>query len=165
MSAKISIIAAMAENRVIGKDNAMLWHISADFKHFKNTTMGKPMIMGRKTFESLPGILPGRPHIIVSRSGFEKDGVTSCESLEAAIEIARNMGDTDEIFIIGGGQIYAQALENNLADRIYLTLVHADYKGDTSFPVFDWDKWDVTDEEQHAGEPDFTFLTLERVQE
>lgn len=156
---KLSIIVAAAENNVIGRDNDLLWHIPADFKHFKATTMGKPMIMGRKTFESLPGILPGRPHIVVSRSGFTHEGATSCSSLEEAIEEAKKIAN-DEVFIIGGAQIYEQALP--LCDRLYLTRVHNTYEGDAFFPEINLDDWTIEAEEKHEGDPDFTIYTLSK---
>ncbi|MEM7680046.1 MAG: dihydrofolate reductase [Pseudomonadota bacterium] len=159
----ISLIVAASDNNVIGKDNDLLWHIPADFKHFKNTTMGKPMIMGRKTFQSLPGLLPGRAHIVVSRSGFEAEGVESASSLEEGIELAKAHG-TDEIFIIGGAQIYEQALP--LCDRLYLTRVHQEYEGDAFFPEISNDEWTLKKEDRHdaddQGRPAFTILTFER---
>ena len=160
---KLSSIAAMAENHVIGKDNRLLWHIPEDFQHFKRTTMGKPMIMGRKTFESLPGALKGRTHIVISRSGFEHPDAETAPSLEAAIEMARGIAQNDnqdEVFIIGGGEIYKQSMD--MIDRLYLTIVHQDYDGDTQFPEFDRNDWITVSEEQHEGDPAFTFCTLER---
>jgi len=155
-----SIIAAVADNNVIGKDNDLLWHIPADFKHFKATTMGKPMVMGRKTFESLPGLLPGRAHIVVSRSGFTADGVRSANSLESGIEMAKEIAaqeGQDEIFIIGGAQIYTQSLD--LADRLVLTHVHKTYDGDAFFPEIDLKLWSVASEEhfeKNGDKPAFT---------
>lgn len=153
----------MAENHVIGKDNALLWHIPEDFRHFKRTTMGKPMIMGRKTFESLPGALKGRTHIVISRSGFEHPDAVTAPSLEAAIEMARGIAQNDnqdEVFIIGGGEIYKQSM--NIIDRLYLTIVHQDYDGDTQFPEFNRNDWEIVSEEKHEGNPAFTFYTMER---
>lgn len=164
--AKISAIVAMAENRVIGKDNSLIWHLPADLKHFKATTMGKPMIMGRKSFESLPGILPGRAHIVITRSPKPDEApVHYASSLDQAIEKASQMNE-EEIFITGGGEIYKQALP--LIDRLYLTLVHADYEGDTHFPKLNWEEWDVTDTDEHEQDlekdrPAFTIMTLDRI--
>ncbi len=155
----LSIIVAVAENNVIGRDNDLLWRIPADFKHFKSTTMGKPMIMGRRTFESLPGLLPGRPHIVISRSGFSHEGVTTCTSLESAIEEAKKLNN-EEIFIIGGAQIYAQAVP--LCNRIYLTRVHRAYEGDAFFPEINMDEWESVSEEWHEGDPAFTIHILNR---
>ena len=171
---KLSSIVAMAENNVIGKDNDLLWHIPEDFKHFKRTTMGCPMIMGRKTYDSLPGALKGRTHIIVSRSVPENppekdpDGpdLLYATSLEDAIQTAKEIAandDAKQAFIIGGGQIYEQTLP--MIDRLYLTVVHEEFEGDTSFPALNWDEWDITGEERHsAGDktPAFTIFTLDR---
>lgn len=162
-------IVAMAQNGVIGQDNKLLWHIPADLQHFKRTTMGKPMIMGRKTFESLPGILPGRPHIVVSRSTGPSPphkNVHYVPSIEAGIEKAQDfvgeqVGDeAPEIFITGGGEIYRQSLP--MVQRLYLTIVHRDYDGDTAFQAFDWNDWTIKHEQRHEDDPAFTFYTLER---
>ncbi len=156
-----SLIVATAENNVIGMDNKMPWHIPADFKHFKEITLGKPCIMGRKTYESildqLGKPLPGRTSIVISRSGYEHDGAISANSLEDAIEKAKSETD-DEVMIIGGAQIYALALKNKLADRIYLTRVHQTPEGDAFFPEFGAD-WKETEFESHDG---FSFVTLEK---
>lgn len=169
---KLSAIVAMAENRIIGRDNTLIWHLPDDLKHFKKTTMGKPMIMGRKSFESLPGILPGRPHIIVTRKPADDtpdESVYYAASVEAAITKARALAEKEglnEIFITGGGEIYKQTLP--LVDRLYLTLVHQDYEGDTSFPKINWDDWDIADteefeEDEAKDRPAFTIFTLDRV--
>jgi dihydrofolate reductase len=160
----LSLIAAMARNRVIGIDNKLPWHLPADLQHFKATTLGKPMIMGRKTWESLPGLLPGRPHIVVSRDpGYVAEGAQVADSLEAAIALAGELAD--EAMIIGGANLYAQALP--LADRLYLTLVDAELEGDAWFPDFDEDDWRLDAREDHA--PDdrnpypYRFLSYTRV--
>lgn len=159
----VSAIVALAQNHVIGKDNALLWHIPEDFKHFKSTTMGKPMIMGRKTFESLPGLLPGRPHIVISRSGFEAEGTIPAVSIEEAISIAKSITDQDEVFIIGGAQIYTQALEEGYLDRLYLTMIHHDYQGDAHFPEIDYTKWKETQRIDFTNkEPSFSIITYDR---
>jgi dihydrofolate reductase len=106
---RLTLIAAVAQNGVIGRDNKLPWRLSEDLKHFKALTMGHPMIMGRKTWESLPGKLPGRPHIVVTRNpAYIADGATVVTSLQAAVAAA---GDTDEVFVIGGAELYAQAFE------------------------------------------------------
>jgi dihydrofolate reductase len=134
---RITIIAAVARNGVIGKDNKMPWHLPEDLKRFKALTMGQPMIMGRKTWESLPGRLPGRPHIVVTRNpDYRAEGATVVGSLVAALAAA---GDTDEVFIIGGAELYTQALA--IADRLQLTEVDADFDGDTRFPDYDRGAW------------------------
>lgn len=138
MKTKISLVVAAADNNVIGRNNAMPWHIPEDFRHFKAVTMGKPCIMGRKTFESilesLGKPLPGRLNIIVSRNNPQHRGAITCKDLSEALAQARKT-DTPEICIVGGAQIYAQALEAGLADRIYLTRVHQSPDGDAFFPA------------------------------
>ncbi|MDA3779394.1 MAG: dihydrofolate reductase [Bacteroidales bacterium] len=137
----ISIIVAVAENNVIGKNNKLLWHIPRDMKHFKETTMGHHIISGRKTFESFGKPLPKRTNIIVTRNNnYTQEGCIIVNSLEDALDYAKN--DT-EIFIIGGGEIYKQAL--NFADRIYLTKVHHSFDGDTFFPEINPNNWKETD--------------------
>ena len=128
----ISMIAAMADNRIIGKDNQMPWYLPADFAWFKRCTMGKPVVMGRKTYESIGRPLPGRLNIVISRDEtLEIKGVTTVTSLEQAIEVA---GDVKEIMIIGGGTIYAACLP--MANKLYVTHIEAAIDGDTQFP--DW---------------------------
>ena len=123
----ISLIVAMAKNRVIGKDNAMPWHIPEDFKYFKETTMGRPIVMGRKTYESLGRLLPGRENRIVTRQkDYRVEGAQVFHSLE---EACRGQG---EIFVIGGAEIYQAAM--SMADRIYITLVDREFEGDAVFP-------------------------------
>ncbi|AMG30946.1 type 3 dihydrofolate reductase [Grimontia hollisae] len=129
---KISMIAAMAKGRVIGKDNAMPWHLPADFAWFKQNTLGKPVIMGRKTYESIGRPLPGRRNIVISRDeSWAAEGVESATSIDAAIALA---GAVEEAVIIGGGAIYTACLPR--ADKLYLTFIDADIEGDTCFP--DW---------------------------
>ncbi len=158
----VSIIVAVAENGVIGNGNDIPWYIPEDFKYFKATTMGKPCIMGRKTFESilekLGKPLPGRTSIVVSRSGFEHEGATTAGSLREAVTIAQKE-NPDEIFIIGGAQIYAQALEDNLVDAIYLTRVHQSPDGDAFFPDVS-SEWQETSREDHDG---FSFLVYQKL--
>jgi dihydrofolate reductase len=137
---RLSLIAAVARNGVIGRDNRMPWHLPEDLRHFKVLTMGHPMIMGRKTWESLPGRLPGRPHIVITRDdSYRAEGATVVHSLPAAIVAA---GDCDEVFVIGGAEIYAQALAT--ADRLQLTEIDADFDGDTTFPAWDRMQWRET---------------------
>jgi dihydrofolate reductase len=158
----VSLVVAMAENRVIGRDNRMPWHLPADLAHFKALTMGKPIIMGRLTWESLPGLLPGRRHIVLTHDrGYSAPGVTLVHSLAEALDAA---GAVDEVMVVGGARLYAEALP--LADRIYLTLVHGVFEGDARFPAIDPAEWIETSREHHA--PDdrnpcpYTFLTLRR---
>ncbi|GAJ75662.1 dihydrofolate reductase [Vibrio sp. JCM 18905] len=127
----ISMIAAMADNRIIGKDNQMPWHLPADFAWFKRCTMGKPVVMGRKTYESIGRPLPGRLNIVISRDETLKiEGVTTVTSIEQALEVA---GDVEEVMIIGGGAIYAACLP--MANKLYVTHIEAAIDGDTQFQI------------------------------
>lgn len=158
------MIAAMAENRAIGVNNTIPWHIPEDFRYFKRITMGKPIIMGRKTFESLPGILPGRPHLIISRGGFEHENTQSFTAIDDAIDTASQMASEaghKEVFIIGGAQIYKQCLTR--ADRLYLTEIKMDIEGDAFFPEFDKKTWREISRTPHDGEPAYDFVVYERV--
>ncbi|MBI2381727.1 MAG: type 3 dihydrofolate reductase [Gammaproteobacteria bacterium] len=159
----ISLIAAMAENRVIGKDNQMPWHLPADLAHFKAVTYGKPVIMGRKTLESIGRPLPGRHNIVVSRSAdFRPEGVTVVADLEAAIAAA---GDAPEIMVIGGATIYQQMLAR--ADRLYLTFIELGVDGDACFPAWEPEAWRELASESHEADARnahaYRFVTLERV--
>ncbi|WP_440889647.1 type 3 dihydrofolate reductase [Vibrio sp. WZ-1] len=128
----ISMIAAMADNRIIGKDNQMPWHLPADFAWFKRCTMGKPVVMGRKTYESIGRPLPGRLNIVISRdASLSIEGVTTVTSIEQALDVA---GDIEEVMIIGGGAIYSACLP--MANKLYITHIEAEIEGDTQFP--DW---------------------------
>lgn len=157
----VSIVVACADNNVIGINNEMPWHIPEDFKHFKSVTMGKPCIMGRKTFESiltsLGKPLPGRVNIVVSRSNFQHSGALTVKDLSEAIDQASKI-DCYEICIVGGGQIYASVLEQGLVDKIYLTRVHQSPVGDAFFPALGTD-WSETSREDHDG---FSFLVMEK---
>lgn len=192
----LASIVAIAKNHAIGKDNGMIWHLPEDLKHFKRTTLGKPILMGRKSYESLGKPLPGRPNIVVSRSykdlpqenpsGIFKDmeapnvekgpdadrqineGPFLYASLDEGIAAAKEMGaemGVDEVFITGGGQIYAETLP--YTDRLYITVLDRDYEGHVFFPEFDWGEWNIKAEEKHEADPEndrpaFTFFTLER---
>jgi dihydrofolate reductase len=161
-SSRISLIVAVADNNVIGKDNAMPWHIPEDFKHFKSVTIGKPCIMGRKTFESilaqLGKPLPGRSSIVISRSGFGHENAITCGTIADAITAAQKE-NPEEIMIIGGAQIYAQALDQKLVDRIYLTRVHQSPTGDAFFPDLDMNEWVESERDTRDG---FSFITLNK---
>lgn len=144
----ISIIVAASENDVIGRQGDLPWRLSDDLKHFKAITMGKPIVMGRKTWESIGRPLPGRQNIVITRQGgFAAEGCDVVASLDEAIASA---GDADEIVVIGGSQIYALALP--LADRIYLTRVHADVEGDASFPAVDATRFCLVADEHHDAD-------------
>jgi dihydrofolate reductase len=158
----LSLIAALADNRVIGRDNRLPWHLPADLAHFKRLTMGKPIIMGRRTWESLPGLLPHRTHIIVTRNrDYRAEGGFVVHSLQEAIGFA---GDAEEMLVVGGANLYAQAIP--LASRMYLTFIHQQFEGDAVFPEFGRDDWCETARERH--EPDdrnpfpYSFVTLVR---
>jgi dihydrofolate reductase len=142
----LTLIAAVAENNALGKDNRMLWHLPADFKHFKTLTSGHHIIMGRKTFESLPGVLPNRTHIIITRQeDYKAEGCLVVNSLDAAI--ASCLQD-DEVFVIGGGEIYHQAIDR--ADKIELTRVFGiTPEADAFFPEIDNSKWQLVKEVLH----------------
>ncbi|MDN5369938.1 MAG: dihydrofolate reductase [Shewanella sp.] len=134
---RIALIAAMANNRVIGKDNQMPWHLPEDLRHFKQVTMGKPVVMGRRTYESIGKPLPGRQNIVITRnSDMTIPGVTMVSSLSEAFDQANVC---DELMIIGGGQLYAEALP--FADILYLTQISLDVDGDTYFPSWDDGQW------------------------
>jgi len=141
----ITIIAALTKDRVIGKDNALPWYIPEDLKNFKKLTSGNTVVMGRKTYESIGKPLPNRNNIVVSRSVPSIEGVDVCSSLEVAIEKARSYGK--EIFIIGGASIYELALP--FADKMYLSYVKVNYKGDTYFPKFNQDGWNVISQRKY----------------
>ena len=168
-SLPLSLIAAHAENRVIGIDNSMPWHLPGDFKYFKATTLGKPIIMGRKTWDSLGRPLPGRLNIVVSRqAGLELAGAEVFASLEEALlraeQWAREKG-VDELMLIGGAQLYAQALEKGLVSRMYLTRVELSPEGDAWFPEFDRGQWKLVSSEAQAeeGKPAYHFEVWDRV--
>ncbi|MDR6430614.1 dihydrofolate reductase [Brucella pseudogrignonensis] len=155
--AVLSIVVAASENNVIGRDNDMPWKLSTDLKRFKALTLGKPVIMGRKTWESIGRPLPGRPNLVVTRdAGFKADGATIVSSLEDAIELGRKFATelgVDEVCIIGGGKIYAQALP--FVDRVHLTRVLATIDGDTFFPALDSKIWkEISSEDVPVGEKD-----------
>ncbi|MGF1762401.1 type 3 dihydrofolate reductase [Aliivibrio kagoshimensis] len=158
---KISMIAAMAKHRVIGRENQMPWHLPADFVWFKKCTMNKPIVMGRKTYESIGRPLPGRLNIVISRdSTLNIKGVTTVTSIEEAKRVA---GECDELMIIGGGSIYQSCLAS--ADRLYLTYIDLDVKGDTLFP--DWGEgWRELSSEHYCSDEknahDMKFVVLER---
>jgi dihydrofolate reductase len=150
----VSIIVAVAENGVIGKGNTLPWHLPEDLRHFKQVTMGKPIIMGRRTFESIGKPLPGRTNIVITRDPtFHAAGTAVVFSLEEALALARNTalrGGVDEVVVIGGAEIYATALPR--ADRLYLTEVHAAVEGDALLPPIDWTQWREVSRERHDAQ-------------
>ncbi|MBM3390686.1 MAG: dihydrofolate reductase [Betaproteobacteria bacterium] len=159
---RLSLIAAVAANGVIGADNALPWRLPEDLKRFKALTLGHPVIMGRKTFESIGRPLPGRRNLVVTRNaGYRVDGCEVLGSLEAALDACA--GSSDEVFVIGGAQIYAEALP--LAQRIYLTELHRDFMGDARFPDFARTAWKETSREKRCGEDGlpYDFAVYERI--
>jgi len=157
----ISIIAAVAENGVIGDKNRLMWHISEDLKRFKALTSGHPVVMGRKTYESLGRPLPNRTNVVITRQELLIEGCRVVHSFEEAVALFPR---DEEIFIIGGAEIYARALP--MADRLYLTRVHRAYEGDTRFPGWNPGEWRLKESESRCcGEKypyPFTFETYER---
>ncbi|WP_256665864.1 dihydrofolate reductase [Pseudomonas sp. 8Z] len=163
----LALIAALAQNRVIGRDNQLPWHLPADLKHFKAMTLGKPIIMGRKTWDSLGRALPGRLNIVVSRQpGLSLDGAEVFASLEAAIERARAWAfeqNAEELMLIGGAQLYELGLER--ADRLYLTRVGLEPEGDAFFPEISEVHWRLASSVEHAASaetPLYVFEVWER---
>ncbi|UYZ63665.1 dihydrofolate reductase [Hymenobacter weizhouensis] len=158
-----SIVVAAADNNVIGGDNRLLWHLPQDLKHFKQLTLGHPIIMGRRTFESIGRPLPGRTNIVVTRQqGWQAEGCQVAYSVPQALEMARALDE--EVFVIGGGEIYRQALP--ATDVVYLTEVHHAFEGDVTFPDLGPGEWREESRQRH--EPDgkhayaFSFVTLRR---
>ncbi|WP_367396069.1 type 3 dihydrofolate reductase [Pantoea sp. Ep11b] len=143
----ISLIAALAADRIIGMENAMPWDLPADLAWFKRNTLKKPVIMGRLTFESIGRPLPGRLNIVVSSQPGSAEGVTWVTSLDEAVQAA---GDAEEIMVIGGGRVYEQMLAR--ADRLYLTHIDAEVEGDTQFPDYEPDEWQSTFSEFHDAD-------------
>ena len=164
MSFTLTIIVAKAENNVIGNENQLIWHLPNDLKHFKNLTSGHPIIMGRKTFESIGKPLPNRTNIVITRnSNWNADGVLTANSLEEAIEKAKELDP--EVFIIGGGNIYEQAMD--WADALEVTEVHHSFEGDTKFPEIDLSVWKETSREKFGKDEkhlfEYSFVRYERI--
>ena len=149
----VSLIVAMAENRVIGRDGDLPWRIPGDLKYFKEMTLGKSVVMGRKTWDSLGRPLPGRPNIVITRDlEFKAEGASVTHDLEQALEAAGELSENDEVMVIGGAEIYRQALP--LADRIYLTVVHVNPEGDALLDPLDEASWQETDRRDIPAEGD-----------
>ncbi len=167
MSARLCLVVAMAQNRVIGKNGGLPWRLPADLRQFKAITMGKPMIMGRKTFDSIGRPLPGRTNIVVTRKAdYAAEGVVIVGDMTEALKVAQEIASADgtgEIAAIGGGEIYAMALP--LADRVYLTEVQIDVDGDVKFPPFAREDWSERERISHLAEgdrPGYDFVVLDR---
>lgn len=166
---RLSLIVAMAANRVIGRDGALPWHLPADLKRFKRLTMGHPLIVGRKTWESIGRPLPGRTMIVVTRQpGYRpadpSGAVRVVHSVDDALRLARAVSP-GEAFVAGGAELYRETLP--LADRLHLTRIEQDFPGDTRFPEFDPMQWQKVDEERHEASPDtpfaYTFQIFDRI--
>jgi dihydrofolate reductase len=158
---KISLIVAMSSNRAIGLNNQMPWHIPADLKRFKQITMGHPIIMGRKTFDAIGRLLPGRANIIVSRnSAYQQQGCVVVDSIEAAIKHGCQLAD--EVFVIGGSTLYEATLP--IADTLYVTEIKKDFEGDTFFPDFDRSHWVEVEREAvfDAAAVGYSFVKLHK---
>lgn len=164
---RLSMIAAMAHQRVIGKDQKMPWQLPADLAFFKKTTMGCPILMGRKTYESIGRPLPGRLNLVVTRNPtLQIDGCEVVTSLEDAMVVAQEKsGDSEEVFITGGSHLYRSFLEQ--ADRLYLTMIDAELEGDTFFPDYSILKWQEIERVEHLADEknayNYAFVTLDRV--
>lgn len=165
---KISLVVAMAENRVIGRENRLPWHLPQDLKHFKSITTGHPVVMGRKTFESIGRALPNRINIVITRKdNWSADGVIVCHDVEEALRLANREAEAigvGELMVIGGANLYDQLLPR--ADRLYLTLVHAEVEGDALFPDFNRQQWNEVSRVEHSddtGNPyNYSFIVLDR---
>lgn len=162
MNPEIVLIYARAANGAIGHDGDLPWRLPADLKHFKALTIGKPMIMGRKTFETLPGLLPGRRHIVLTRGESLGEGAELAGSVEEALALAAQGNDSGAVAVIGGAAIYGLFMP--LADRIELTQIHADYAGDTFMPQLgpEWVEVARADRAAEGAYPAFSFLTYRR---
>jgi len=166
---RISLIAAMDRNRIIGHDNDLPWHLPSDLQWFKKNTLGKPILMGRKTFDSIGRPLPGRTNIVLTRdTTFQADGCVVVHNVDEALKAASDyVSDIDkgEVVVIGGGQLFEMLID--VADRLYLTRIDSDFKGDTFFPKIELSEWNVLWQEEllkSAGSLfDIRFMILERV--
>lgn len=161
MTIRVAFVVAMARNRVIGRDNALPWRIPADLAHFKRLTVGKPVIMGRRTYESIGRPLPQRLNIVMSRAPtFHAEGIVHAATLDEALWLAEESRLGPEAMVIGGAQIYAMALPRTAV--IHLTEVDLDPEGDAFFPELDPTHWRETSRDRHDGAPSYSFVTLER---
>jgi dihydrofolate reductase len=156
----VTLVAAVGANGVIGVDGGLPWRLPEDLAHFKQLTMGHPMIMGRATFDSIGRALPGRTTIVVTRNPeWSADGVEATPNLDAALKRAQELDD--DIFIVGGGQIYAQALDAGVVDLMVITRVAAAPEGDVRFPPLDWELWTPVVRIPHGGDPSFEIVTYQ----
>ncbi len=171
---KCALIVAMASNQTIGIDNTLPWHLPNDLKYFKQVTMAKPIIMGRKTYESIGRPLPGRTNIVITRqTDYQAEGIVIVNSLQQALDKAEDISFVsghEEVMVIGGAEIYQQALAQ--ADRLYITHVHSDIDGDAFFPKLEWNDWQESKREEHSADPagdeqknpyDYSFVVYDRL--
>jgi dihydrofolate reductase len=166
---QLAVIIAAAENGVIGRNNTLPWRLPEDLRYFKKVTLGKPIVMGRKTFESIGRPLPGRTNIVLTRNpGFQAEGVRVVASIDDALRLAQDIAATDgvrEVVVIGGAEIYKAAIPR--ADRLYITEVHAKVEGDAVLPQIEWQTWRETGRERFpAQDPnpyDYSFVVYERI--
>lgn len=161
----VGVIVAVAENGVVGRDGQLPWHLPEDLRYFRRMTLGRPIIMGRRTFESIGRPLPGRRNIVITQTpGFRADGLELASSLRSALELAAATAP-DEIMVIGGARVYAEAIP--LADHLYMTEVHAQVPGDTFLPSVDWSEWREVGREFHPAEGnnafDYSFVEYRRI--
>lgn len=167
---RLAVIVAAAENGVIGRNNALPWHLPEDLRYFKRVTMGKPIVMGRKTFESIGRPLPGRTNIVITRNrAYQAAGIKVVSSLDAALSLAADIALIDgveELVVIGGAEIYRTAIPR--ADRLYITEVHAEIEGDALLPDIDWENWLEVVRERHPAQGsnphDYSFVTYNRAE-
>ena len=160
----LSLIVAVAKNNVIGKDNALIWHLPEDLKRFKEITSGKTIIMGRKTFESLGRILPKRKHVVLCRSGCLDISDERVEIVKDVSELDKYITDSDEHFVIGGATIYKLLLDK--VNKMYITRINEEFEGDTFFPEFDESKWEIIEKEKGIRDEknpyDYEYITYVR---
>lgn len=157
----VTAVVAMGANRAIGVNGGLPWHLPEDLAHFKKITLGHPMVMGRTTFDAIGRPLPGRHTIVVTRnSDWQADGVEVRHSLEDALASATALDD--EVFLVGGGQLYAEALDRDLVDVLVITRVAASPEADTYFPPIDWDRWTTVGSVPYGGDPSFEIVTYQR---
>ncbi len=160
----LSLIAAVANNQVIGRENRLLWHMPADLKHFKELTMGHALIMGRKTFESIGGPLPGRETIVLTtQQDYDARGCQLAHSIREALDKVR---DRKNVFVAGGSEIYAQTIDLYQTRRMYITRIYANFEGDSFFPRLDTGKWELTEITEHPADEKnpypYAFLTYKK---
>jgi dihydrofolate reductase len=158
----LSLIVAVAANGVIGRDNQLPWRLPEDLRYFKRVTLGKPVVMGRKTYLSIGKPLPGRPNVVLTRDpAWQAEGVTVAHDLDSGLALAERLAEGGEVMVIGGAEIFNATLDR--AQRLYYTEVHRAYDGDAIFPSPDPTQWREISREEHAGDPAYAFVVFERL--